>query len=165
MTETKGQARLLQGENPQIAKGHGPAPVAAYIAAVPGWKQEIVRAVDRMVTETVPGVQKAVKWNSPLYGCAPGEWFLSLHCFKAYVKLGFLRGAALVPPPPDASKQPEVRYLNLREGGLDRPEDRAQLADWLRQASALPGLRMYRRPGHGRPRGGRAGLPRWPRGV
>ena len=32
---------LLSGDNPQIAKGSGDAPVQAYIAAMPGWKSDI----------------------------------------------------------------------------------------------------------------------------
>ena len=55
--------KLLSGENPQIAKGYGDAPVQAYIAAIPGWKQEVARRVDALVTRAVPGVRKAVKWN------------------------------------------------------------------------------------------------------
>jgi hypothetical protein len=133
---------LLSGDNPQIAKGYGEAPVQAYIAAVPGWKQDVVRRLDALVGEAVPGVRKAVKWNSPLYG-APGgpqdTWFASLHCFTRYVKVAFFRGAALDPLPPGASKQATVRYLDIRE---DDPFDAEQIAAWMRQASALPGEKM-----------------------
>lgn len=134
------EPRLLSGGNPQIAKGEGDAPVQAYIAAMPGWKQRIGRAVDDLVTRTLPGVRKAVKWNSPLYGAPDQEgWFLSLHCFDRYVKLTFFRGTALDPAPPGPSKQQEVRYLDIRE---DDPIDEAQLAAWFRQASALPGEKL-----------------------
>ncbi len=133
---------LLSGGNPQIAKGYGDAPVEAYIAAVPDWKREIVRRLDTLVTRTVPGVRKAVKWNSPLYG-TPGEaentWFMSLHCFTNYVKVAFFRGTALMPLPPGASKQANVRYLDIREGD---PFDEARVASWIRQASVLPGEKM-----------------------
>ena len=56
---------LLAGGNPQIPKGYGDAPVQAYIAAMPGWKQEVGRRLDALIVRTVPGVLKAVKWNSP----------------------------------------------------------------------------------------------------
>ena len=59
---------LLAGGNPQIAKGHGDAPVQAYIAAMPGWKSDVGRRLDALIVRTVPGVRKAVKYNSPLYG-------------------------------------------------------------------------------------------------
>lgn len=48
---------LLAGDNPQIAKGEGNAPVQAYIAAVPGWKRHVCRRVDAIVTKTVPDVR------------------------------------------------------------------------------------------------------------
>ena len=57
---------LLAGGNPRIAKAYGDAPVQAWIAAMPGWKQGAGRRVDALITPTVPGVRKAVKWNSPL---------------------------------------------------------------------------------------------------
>ena len=59
---------LLSGGNPQIAKGYGDAPVQAYIAAMPGWKRDVGRRLDALIVRTVPGVRKAVKWNSPFYG-------------------------------------------------------------------------------------------------
>ena len=96
--------KLLAGGNPQIAKGYGDAPVQAYIAAMPGWKRDVGRRLDALITRTVPGVYKAVKWNSPLYGFEGEGWFLSLHCFAKYVKVAFFRGASLRPVPPGASK-------------------------------------------------------------
>src|SRR2546422_8352697 len=59
---------LLAGGNPQIAKADGDAPVQAYIAAMPGWKRDVGRRLDALIVRTVPGVRKAVKWNSPFYG-------------------------------------------------------------------------------------------------
>lgn len=133
--------RLLSGGNPQIPKGCGDEPVQAYLAAMPGWKRELGRRLDAIITRTVPDVRKAVKWNSPLYGVADEDagWFMSMHCFTHYVKVAFFRGAALQPPPPGPSKQKDVRYLDLRE---DDALDEKQFADWVRQASRLPGERM-----------------------
>jgi hypothetical protein len=128
--------RLLSGGNPQIAKGDGDAPVQAYIAAMPGWKSEVGRRLDTLITRAVPGVRKAVKWNSPFYGVEGKGWFLSFHCYARYIKLAFFRGAALSPRPPVESKDENTRYVHIHEGDA---VDEAQLADWLRQASALPG--------------------------
>jgi hypothetical protein len=130
---------LLSGGNPQIAKGYGDAPVQAYIAAMPGWKRDVGRRLDALIVRTVPGVQKAVKWNSPFYGIEGQGWFLNYHCFTKYIKLAFFRGASLHPLPPGESKQKGVRYLDLHE---DDPFDEAQLAAWVKQASQLPGERM-----------------------
>ena len=127
---------LLSGGNPQIAKAEGDAPVQAYIAALPGWKRDVAKRLDALIVRSVPRVAKAVKWNSPLY-CIEGKgWFLGMHALTRYFKLSFFRGASLRPVPPGASKQPEVRYLDIREGD---ELDEAQLGKWLKQAAALPG--------------------------
>jgi hypothetical protein len=127
---------LLAGGNPQIAKGDGDAPVQAYIAAMPGWKHDLGRRLDALIERTVPGVRKAVKWNSPLYGVEGRGWFLGIHCYTQYVKVTFFRGAAVRPLPPGASRTADARHLDLRE---DAPFDEAQFTAWVRQASALPG--------------------------
>jgi hypothetical protein len=131
--------KLLSGGNPQIAKAYGDAPVQAYIAAMPGWKSDVGRRLDALITRTFPGVYKAVKWNSPLYGIEGQGWFLGIHVFTRYVKLAFFRGTSLRPVPPGASKHKEVRYLDIHE---DDELDEAQLAAWVKQASKLPGERM-----------------------
>ena len=131
--------KLLSGGNPQIAKAYGDEPVQAYIAAMPGWKCELGRRLDAIITRTVPGVLKAVKWNSPFYGVEEGVWFLSFHCFAKYIKVAFFRGASLRPLPPGESKQKEVRYLDIRE---DDELDEAQFARWVKQASKLPGEKI-----------------------
>lgn len=139
MTETSARPRLLSGGNPQIPKGHGDAPVQAYIAAMPGWKREVGRRLDALVVRAVPEARKAVKWNSPFYGVEGRGWFLSFHCFEKYVKVAFFRGASLDPPPPGPSRQKEVRYLDIR---ADDAIDEALFLSWVKQASELPGERM-----------------------
>src|SRR5262245_2491041 len=80
---------LLSGGNPQIAKAEGNAPIRAYIAAMPGWKRDVGRRLDALIVRTVPGVRKAVKWNSPFYGNEGQGWFLAFHVFTHYVKVSF----------------------------------------------------------------------------
>jgi len=98
---------LLAGGNPQIAKAEGDSPVKTYIAAMPGWKRGVGRRLDAVITRTVPGVRKAVKWNSPFYGIEGNGWFLSFHCFTKYIKVTFFRGSSLRPVPPGASNGKE----------------------------------------------------------
>ncbi len=127
---------LLAGGNPQIAKAEGDAPVQEYIAAMPGWKRDVGCRLDALIQRAVPGVRKAVKWNSPFYGIEGQGWFVSFHCFTRYVKVTFFNGGSLRPVPPGASKHKEVRYLDIHEdGGLDE----AQFLSWVKQASRLPG--------------------------
>ena len=130
--------KLLSGDNPQIAKGFGDAPVQAYIDAVPGWKQDTCRRLDALIVRAAPRVMKAVKWNTPLYGMEPDHYFMSFHCFTRYVKVAFFSGAMLDPPPPGASKQEQVRYLDIHEDGFDEK----QFVRWVKAASELPGEKM-----------------------
>ncbi|OWK38170.1 DUF1801 domain-containing protein [Fimbriiglobus ruber] len=127
---------LLAGGNPQIAKADGDAPVQAYIAAMPGWKQDVGRRLDALIVRTVPNVHKAVKWNTPFYGVEGQGWFLGFHCITKYIKVAFFRGTSLRPVPPGESKQKEVRYLHIHEGEQINEE---LVANWIRQASELPG--------------------------
>ncbi|MBL4686438.1 MAG: DUF1801 domain-containing protein [Nannocystaceae bacterium] len=132
----KKKVRLLSGDNPQIPKGDGAALVQAYIEAIPDWKRDVARRIDGLIERAVPGVAKAVKWNSPFYGIEGNGWFTGFHCFKKYIKVNFFRGGQLDPMPPVTSKDPETRYVHYYED--DEPDD-AQMVDWMRQAAALPG--------------------------
>ena len=127
---------LLAGGNPQIAKADGDAPVRQYIAAMPGWKRDVGKRLDTLITRAVPGVRKAVKWNSPFYGIDGRGWFMSFHTFTRYVKVVFFNGASLRPMPPVPSKSEGARYAHINEG---EPIDEAQMTAWVTQAAALPG--------------------------
>lgn len=127
---------LLSGGNPQIAKGYGNAPVDAYLAAMPGWKQDVGRKLDALIVAAIPDVAKAVKWNTPFYSADGKHWFVGFHCLTKYVKVSFPDGSEMTPLPPGTSKQPRVRYLDIHESDAI---DEAQLTDWIRQASKLPG--------------------------
>lgn len=131
---------LLSGGNPQIAKADGDAPVQAYIAAMPGWKRDVGRRIDALIVRTVPNVRKAVRWNSPFYGIEGQGWFLTIHCFTKYVKVAFLNGASLHPLPPVESKDQNTRYFHIHE---DDQLDEELLANWIRQASELPGEHLF----------------------
>ena len=129
-----GKPKLLAGGNPQIAKGDGDAPVQAYIAAIPGWKQGLARRLDALITRAVPGVRKAVKWNSPFYGVEGQGWFLAFHVFTRYVKVSFFRGTRLKPVPPGGTGK-EARWIDIHEDDFDEK----RLAQWIAQAAAIPG--------------------------
>lgn len=140
MSDNTSGVKLLSGGNPQIPKGDGEAPVKAYLDAMPGWKQDIGRQLDSLVVGTVPEVQKAVRWNSPFYGMEGEGWFLSFHCFTKYIKVTFLNGSSLDPPPPVDSKHEKVRYLHVSE---EDPLDEDQFIEWVRQASEIPGEQLF----------------------
>lgn len=137
------QPKLLSGGNPQVPKAYGEEAVQAYLDAVPdsgpgGWKNAACRRIDAIVSAEVPGVCKATKWNTPLYGMEKDYWFLSFHCFTNYVKVTFFCGADLSPQPKETSKYPAIRHHHVHEG----EELGEEFASWVRQASKLPGEKM-----------------------
>jgi len=138
--DTAKPVKLLSGGNPQIAKADGDAAVEAYIAAMPGWKRDVGRELDALIVQTVPGVRKAVRWNTPFYGVEGQGWFLAFHCITKYVKVAFLNGTSLRPLPPVESKTPAARYLHIHEND---EIDEELVARWIKQASELPGDRCF----------------------
>lgn len=125
---------LLSGGNPQIPKADGETPVQAYIVAMPGWKRDIGHRLDALITRTVPGVDKAIRWNTPLYGLKGQGFFVGFHTFTKYVKVTFFRGASLLPPLPGGTSK-DSRWIDIHEDGLDEK----QMEAWIRQAAALSG--------------------------
>jgi hypothetical protein len=130
----KAKPRLLSGDNPQIAKADGDAPVQAYLDALPDWKQDVGRRLDALIVRTVPEVRKAVKWNSPMYGIDGQGWFLGIHAFKNFIKVNFFKGTSLKPVPPGGTSE-EARWINIDQDTFDE----RQLARWIKQAAAIPG--------------------------
>jgi hypothetical protein len=127
---------MLAGGNPQIAKADGDAPVKLYIANMPGWKSGLGKRLDAIIVKAVPGVIKAVRWNSPFYGVEGKGWFLSFHVLTKYVKVTFFAGRSLKPIPPGGTpKSGEARWIDLYEGD---ELDEARMARWVKQAAALP---------------------------
>ena len=123
---------LLSGGNPQIAKADGDAPVQAYIAAMPGWKRDVGRRLDALIVRTVPGVRKAVRWNSPLLwrrgpGLVPR---LPLH---HEVRQGGFLPRRVAASSPARRVQAEGRALPRHPRG--RPARRSSARAWVKQAS------------------------------
>ena len=134
------EPRRNAGGNPYVPKGDGREAVESYLAAMPDWKQGVGRQIDALVEQHVPGVDKAVRWNTPFYGMEGDGWFLCFYCYKRYVQVTFLKGGRMDPPPPKASKYPDVRYLDIHEADQDWEES---LVGWINQAATLPGERVF----------------------
>jgi hypothetical protein len=128
------KSRLLTGGNPQIAKADGDTPVQEYIAAVEGWKRDVCAGLDELISQAVPGVHKAVRWNSPMYGIKGQGWFMSFHVFTKYVKVTFFKGTSLIPVPPGGNAQ-DARWIDVTETIYDEP----RLIEWVKQAASTPG--------------------------
>src|SRR5204862_1945570 len=116
----------------------GDEPVFAYISSLPQPQRSIAERVDALAAETLPALQRSVKWGMAWYGVGDG-WCFSCGGFAGHVKLTFGRGTSLTPVPPATpigmgkdSRGVELETLD----DLDEP----QLASWMQQAAAIPGF-------------------------
>lgn len=132
-------ARTLPGASPGKASAAklalGDAPVKAYIAGLPARQKAIVKRFDALLGETLPGIQRSIKWGMPFYG-TDGGWFVSCGAFADHVKVTYLNGTRLDPVPPVGTGK-YTRGVDL-ESMADM--DERQLASWAVQAAAFPGL-------------------------
>ena len=113
----------------------GDQPVFAYIRGLPQPQRAIAERVDALAAKTLPGLQRSVKWGMAFYGVGNG-WCFSCGGFADHVKVTFLHGTALKPVPPVGTAK-YTRGVDLETVG---DIDAAQLASWMKQVVAHPGL-------------------------
>ena len=116
----------------------GDKPVFAYISSLPQPQRAIAERIDALAAETLPALQRSVKWGMAWYGVGDG-WCFACGGFAGHVKLTFGRGTALRPVPPAA---PIGMGKDTRGVDLESLEDidERQLASWMQQAAAMPGF-------------------------
>ena len=114
----------------------GDKPVFAYISSLPQPQRSIAERVDALAAETLPGLQRSVKWGMAWYGVGDG-WCFSCGGFVGHVKLTFGRGTSLTPVPPvtpigmgKATRGVELESVADIDAGL--------LASWMRQGAEKP---------------------------
>ncbi len=116
----------------------GDEPVFAYISSLPQPQRSIAERVDALAAETLPGLQRSVKWGMAWYGIGDG-WCFSSGGFEGHVKLTFGRGTSLTPVPPATPIGMGKASRGVELGSLD-DLDVTQVAAWMTQAAALPGF-------------------------
>ena len=128
----------MTGRASQAKAAVGDQPVFAYIHSLPEPQRSIAERVDALAAETLPGLQRAVKWGMAFYGVGDG-WCFSCGGFEGHVKLTFGRGTSLTPVPPVT---PIGMGKTSRGVDLETMDDldEAQVASWMRQATAIPGF-------------------------
>ncbi|WP_215401662.1 MULTISPECIES: DUF1801 domain-containing protein [unclassified Leucobacter] len=125
----------------------GDKPVFAYIASLPQPQRGIAEAIDALAAQTLPGLERSVKWGMAYYGVGDG-WCFSSGGFAHHVKLMFINGVALDPVPPVAPVGMGKATRGVDLASLEDLDER-QIAAWMRQVAAVPGLGGKRpRPSH-----------------
>jgi hypothetical protein len=129
---------MVTGKASPAKAAVGDKPVFAYIASLPQPQRGIAERVDALAARTLPGLQRSVKWGMAYYGVGDG-WCFSCGGFADHVKLMFVNGAALEPVPPvtPVAMGKSTRGVELKSGD---DLDERQVAAWMRQVAAVPGV-------------------------
>jgi hypothetical protein len=116
----------------------GDKPVFAYIASLPQPQRGIAEAIDALAAQTLPDLQRSVKWGMAYYGVGDG-WCFSCGGFAGHVKLMFINGAALDPVPPVT---PVGMGKSTRGVELESVDDldEHQIAAWMTEVASVPGI-------------------------
>ncbi len=114
----------------------GDAPVFAYIASLPQPQRSIAERIDALAAQSLPGLQRAVKWGMAYYG-VDGGWCFSSGAFIGHVKLMFIRGTEIQPEPPVTPIGMGKSTRGVELASVDDIDER-QLAAWMKQAATKP---------------------------
>ena len=129
---------MITGKASPAKAADGDKPVFAYIASLPQPQRAIAEAVDALAARTLPDLQRAVKWGMSYYGVGDG-WCFCCGGFAGHVKLMFVNGVTLAPVPPVT---PVAMGKSTRGVELESVEDldERQIAAWMKQVAAVPGV-------------------------
>jgi hypothetical protein len=116
----------------------GDRPVFAYIASLPEPQRGIAERVDALAARTLPGLERSVKWGMAYYGVGDG-WCFSCGGFAGHVKLMFINGVALRPVPPVTPIGMGKSTRGVELASVDDIDER-QIAAWMKQVAAVPGV-------------------------
>jgi hypothetical protein len=94
----------------------------------------IVRHLDELIRETIPGLQYAVKWKKAYYGLPDLGWIIEMVAYDVSVNVVFFGGADFDPPPPLGTG--ESRYVKLKT--VDEAQD-PLMRKWVEQAGRVRG--------------------------
>jgi hypothetical protein len=147
---TKLPATMITGKASPAKAADGDGPVFAYIASLPQPQRGIAKGVDALAARTLPGLQRSVKWGMSYYGVGDG-WCFCCGGFAKHVKLMFMNGATLTPVPPVTPVAMGKATRGVELESVDDLDER-QVAAWMKQVVAAPGVGGKKRQARGRPR-------------
>jgi hypothetical protein len=122
----------------------GDQPVFDYIASLPEPQRSIAQAIDELAARTLPALERSVKWGMAYYGVGDG-WCFSSGAFVGHVKLMFINGATLLDPVPPVTPVGMGKSTRGVELETLQDLDEKQLALWMSQVTAAPGVGGKRR--------------------
>lgn len=95
--------------------------------------QPLVKRLDAMIRDAIPGLQYAIKWKKAYYGLPTQGWLIELVAYDISVNVVFFGGAQFDEPPPLGEGSRYVKVKSLEE--VETPE----MKRWIEQAARHPG--------------------------
>lgn len=129
---------MITGKASPAKAADGDKPVFAYIASLPQPQRGIAERVDALAAKTLPGLKRSVKWGMSYYGVGDG-WCFSCGGFAKHVKLMFVNGVTLRPVPPVTPVAMGKATRGVELESVDDLDER-QIAPWMKQVAAVPGV-------------------------
>jgi hypothetical protein len=95
----------------------------------------IVKRLDELIRETIPGLQYAVKWKKAYYGLPELGWIIEMVAYDVSVNVVFFGGAEFDPPPPLGTTE-RTRYVKVNT--LEEAQG-PEMHEWIKQARRVRG--------------------------
>ena len=111
------------------------ADIEDWIARVMPDLHPVVKRLDELIRETLPGLQYALKWKKGYYGLPELGWVIEMVAYDVSVNVVFFAGAEFDPPPPLGSTGRE-RYVKVKT--LEEAQA-PEMQRWIEQAGGVPG--------------------------
>ena len=138
---------MITGKASSAKAADGDKPVFDYIASLPQPQRGIAERVDALAARTLPGLQRSVKWGMSYYGVGDG-WCFCCGGFAKHVKLMFINGVTLTPVPPVTPVAMGKATRGVELESVDDLDER-QVAAWMKQIAAMPGVGGKKRQARG----------------
>jgi hypothetical protein len=111
------------------------ADIADWIRRVMPDLHPIVERLDELISETIPGLQYAVKWKKAYYGLPELGWIIEMVAYDVSVNVVFFGGAEFDPPPPLGTTE-RTRYVKVKT--LEEAQG-PEMHKWIEQAGRVSG--------------------------
>src|SRR5688572_26807456 len=118
---------------PEAAEGH--ADIAEWIRTVMPELQPMVKRLDKLIRDTIPGLQYAVKWKKAYYGLPKHGWLIEIVPYDVSVNVVFFGGVEFDPRPPLGTSG-RSRYIKLKT--LKEVQD-PLIRKWIKHAGRVRG--------------------------
>jgi hypothetical protein len=118
---------------PEPADSH--ADIEDWIRRVMPDLHPIVKGLDDLICETIPGLRYAIKWKKAYYGLSELGWIIEMVAYDVSVNVVFFGGAEFDPPPPLGTTG-RTRYVKVKT--IEEAQG-SEMHKWIEQAGRVQG--------------------------